>query len=376
MGWRRGRVMAAFLRWTQSCILLSSWLWGCGGRLDHEVGSKPPDAAAGAPASATGGAPTVGDCGTVPQRVEAPIEIAPLPGGVQMFAELWSSRNDLVAGVGEHVIYCGSTSALHASGGSCVDLGVPADLLIPDSSPFDDQDPWSAWGSATDDFYFVQWGSVLHYDGRNWAEREELGKPVLEVTGSGPNELWLTDMDHVNWHFVNGALEKIPPYIGSYVTELHGGGPGEVWGIRVSAARSQRDTPRELMHYVRGERWTGTGLVGIVSFSVTSATNAWATDGSFLYHYDGQCWSEFADPASTLEISHAPLRDVWAHRPDDVWLTAGDAHLRHWNGHGWALMSLPTQGALGDIWGTPRGVWVLEEGQDGAGAYYFVPYVG
>jgi hypothetical protein len=139
---------------------------------------------------------------------------------------------------------------------------VPADLLIPDSSPFDDQDPWSAWGSATDDFYFVQWGSVLHYDGRNWAEREELGKPVLEVTGSGPNELWLTDMDHVNWHFVNGALEKIPPYIGSYVTELHGGGPGEVWGIRVSAARSQRDTPRELMHYVRGERWTGTGLVG------------------------------------------------------------------------------------------------------------------
>jgi hypothetical protein len=183
-------------------------------------------------------------------------------------------------------------------------------------------------------------------------------------------------MDHVNWHFVNGALEKIPPYIGSYVTELHGGGPGEVWGIRVSAARSQRDTPRELMHYVRGERWTGTGLVGIVSFSVTSATNAWATDGSFLYHYDGQCWSEFADPASTLEISHAPLRDVWAHRPDDVWLTAGDAHLRHWNGHGWALMSLPTQGALGDIWGTPRGVWVLEEGQDGAGAYYFVPYVG
>lgn len=369
--------MAAFARWMHSCILLSFGAWACGGRVEPNLGSNASDAAAGA--AATGGTTSTvaARCDGVPHRTEAPIQVAERPASIRASPARWSSSSALIAGAGQHVIYCGITGSRLASGGGCDDLGVPSEPLIPPVSPFDWADGWSAWGSAADDFYFAQWGKIYHYDGRSWSELEGLKNRFYSVTGSRPNELWLTTAGYDNYHFVAGTLTHVPSLPSASVRNLRAGGPGEVWGIRVDSAGSPPPRgPRELVRYVEGTHWIGTGLVDIQSLSVTSATNAWAIAGHSIYRFDGQCWSEFEDPALTVQVSTAPLSRVWASSPDNVWLTGGDAWLRHWNGQSWTLTSLDTQHPLSDIWETSAGLWVLEDSQAGGDTFYFVPRTG
>lgn len=116
--------------------------------------------------------------------------------------------------------------------------------------------------------------------------------------------------------------------------------------------------------------------------SAVSATDAWAVGytqsnynvyRSLAEHWNGKKWSIIATPK--LGVQYSPLYSVSADAANDVWAVGyvakfrqfSSALIEHWNGTQWSVISSPSIGNGGVLYGvtalSPTNVWAV-------GAYY------
>jgi hypothetical protein len=105
-----------------------------------------------------------------------------------------------------------------------------------------------------------------------------------------------------------------------------------------------------------GTYWSNVPIganVGLSSVSGTGPDDVWATGG---YHWNGSNWSLPGGPVVA--------GDVWAGGPNNVWGTAGQGNVVHWDGTAWTKMQavkFPEFG-LSAIWADATTAWAVGEG--------------
>ncbi|MGD0992531.1 MAG: Ig-like domain-containing protein [Gemmatimonadales bacterium] len=239
----------------------------------------------------------------------------------------WTSLNPAIATVNASTGVVTAASAgqatisatadgLPAYGLATVGVDGPAANLLVSLASGTTQPLTDVWGTAPTNVYAVGGGgTVLHFDGTNWAAQ-------LSGTSSQLRNAW-------------GASDTSIFVVGYGGTVLRWNGSS--WNIVASG--------------------TSQNLRGVWG---TSPVNAFAVGaGGTILHWDGSSWSAMTSPTTQN------LLRVWGTSPTDVYAVGGSGTVLHWNGGSWTLEATPTTANLYSVWGTsPSDVFAV--GDSGA----------
>jgi hypothetical protein len=220
-----------------------------------------------------------------------------------------------------------------------------------------------------------------YYSAGSWGTALPLtdGHEFSEVTGTSIHDFWLKAAPHFAtssyqtrseiYRVVDGVATAVPPPAlprpdakPGVIDRLQAGAGEELWAIQ---ADQPGQFPNEVLHLTDGT-WNRTGLVDVEAIFVASDHSVWAVGGTSIHRFADGCWVSWEDPRTMLGEAPSNLRRVWARSANEVWVTGEDQLLRHWNGEAWSLATMSTSATvpLGDLSGTPTGVWVLLRGYD------------
>jgi uncharacterized protein YjdB len=239
----------------------------------------------------------------------------------------WTSLNPAIATVNASTGVVTAASAgqatisatadgLPAYGLATVGVDGPAANLLVSLASGTTQPLTDVWGTSPTNVYAVGGGgTVLHFDGTNWAAQ-------LSGTSSQLRNAWGASDTSI---FVVGY--------GGTILRWH----GSSWNIVASG--------------------TSQNLRGVWG---TSPVNAFAVGaGGTILHWDGSSWSAMTSPTTQN------LLRVWGTSPTDVYAVGGSGTVLHWDGGSWTLEATPTTANLYSVWGTsPSDVFAV--GDSGA----------
>jgi hypothetical protein len=225
------------------------------------------------------------------------------------------------------------------------------------------EDLLDVWGSGPEDVWTVgTHGSVLHFDGSQWvALPSGVDQQLSGVSGTGPNDVWMVGAHSAALHW-NGSMFQNT--IGLAEDELLGvwsGAEGFVFASGISAGIAY------LRHF-DGTRWHEAVLNqagSLWDIWGNSVNDVWTVgtarnNQGFLLHFEGQAWN-------FSKYEGAPLRSVWGTGPNDVWCVAYDGPIQHWNGTSWRVYDENLR--LFGVWGSSEtDVWAI--GTEGALVHY------
>lgn len=77
--------------------------------------------------------------------------------------------------------------------------------------------------------------------------------------------------------------------------------------------------------------------------------NYWMTDGSVLYHYDG---NGIALTYRVYYLSHSAIHSAWGTSSNDMYFVGDSGTILHFDGTNWTKMVTPSIKELNSIWGT------------------------
>lgn len=241
----------------------------------------------------------VGDHGTILRRNDGTDWTAMSSGTTSDLLSVWAwSSSD---------VWVGSTSGtiLHFNGASW-------SQIIADIPRVD-----SIWGSSASNVYFVGSTQVLRWNGSSLSAVISFGGTLLSVSGTGPNDVWVTG-EVTNLHRYNGtAWANSASSVGNSMWAILAIATNDVWA---SSMVPGRDTS----HY-NGSRW------------ITIKTSPLASTGA-LFH----------------SLSAEAANDVWG---------VGNSKIGHWNGTAWSLEEPFGSGqALWSISTLPGHAWIVGDG--------------
>jgi hypothetical protein len=213
----------------------------------------------------------------------------------------------------------------------------------------------SVWGSSTTDVWAAGFVSGLqHFDGFTWKPATSpLAAKITRVWGFGPNDVWAIDTDGGVDHFdgTSWTQQKVVKP-GMKPAAVYGAAPNDVW----VAADFGLNTPTTFYRW-NGATWTavpaGVPYLQVTSMSGTGVNDIWAGGSQGLVHWNGTAWEGRTPPGAM----HAP--GVWAASANDVWVASGRAEIDHWDGTTWTKLDpglrgsrlLTVQGrSAGDVW--------------------------
>lgn len=260
------------------------------------------------------------------------------------------------------------------------------------------------WAANAHDVFAVSEGTVLHYDGNYWRAMDAgegcgCEATLYSVWGSDGRDVWAvgTSANVRHWTGTTWDAVDVPAAAGADLYSIWGAGADDIWAVGDAGT---------ILHYDGGD-WTASGLDGLTQpvnsvwgantenvwavtafgtvlhydgawqqdttfqntslFAVwgTSGSDIWAAgetngDGGFagaLFHYDGEAWTQVADP----ELDVAPLYAGWSSGPTDVWVTSGGDVL-HWDGESWTRLQVASGAPLYGITGSgPADVFTVGE---------------
>jgi hypothetical protein len=180
---------------------------------------------------------------------------------------------------------------------------------------------------------------VLHWDGAHWRDAIEASVPDLTgIWASSPNDLWCSARDGSVWHFDGQRWTATMVEAGAVWQDISGSGPDDIWLVGIG---------HEQVAHFGGTGWDTRplGLSDGVLHAVLSRspTDVWVAgerwprspdSGVFpenlpvVMHYDGSAWSERALPDPMWD--EVPLSHITA-RGDDLYFESAFKTL-HWNG--------------------------------------------
>lgn len=165
-------------------------------------------------------------------------------------------------------------------------------------------------------------GFVGHWDGTQWVNRgEKTDKVIYNIQQLGPNDVWAA-----GGMFANEGGELVP-----YPELMHWN--GTAW------TRPDLGSPRTLFR----------------SMAVFGPADIWASGyGGFMFHYDGQAWTNYAIDTESYILSLA------GKAANDIWGVGTQGKIVHWDGASWHDAASPTEKQLGDLAVLPDGTgWAV-----------------
>jgi hypothetical protein len=189
------------------------------------------------------------------------------------------------------------------------------------------------WGNGTSAVYVASAdGRVARYDGTTWSmEDVSPGVALDKVWGSSPNDVWAFGasgafhrVDATTW--TRYALSDRP------VRNVSGTGPNDIWVVEAG-------TPNQLWHW-NGTAWsmadTGASFSMIAVAAVAVDDVHVSEEQGRMLHYNGSTWTE------TILAPLADLRFLAATAADDV-IAGSERDLFHFNGTIWSPMRPPIE---------------------------------
>ncbi len=306
------------------------------------------------------------------------------PGSYQMnLGSLWGSCDTDVFVVGHSDDIRGEMWHYNGRGWSIVNLSalyggtVSGAIDLSAVYGFDSNDVWAVGERLwLENNTFLDSSLIIHWNGFKWEESKVTGGPLIDIGGSGPDDIWATGantvfhFDGISWH---KAPVPIPPQ-----------------GVRFIS--------------VIGVSTDDAYMVGYRNDVVQPAdTNAY-----FLYHFDGISWSVKDSIVQTAYSPLAPVRfgvklfsvkgvafssgnnvvfrredNSWANifQASGVWIVGGDdvdnlyalggyGTIYYFNGSDWESVTIPyVSTTLYGVWTNGKQVFIV--GNDGFKTYVF-----
>jgi len=209
-------------------------------------------------------------------------------------------------------------------------------------------------------------GRVSHYNGLTWRPSSITCTKVLDVFGTGPNNVYLVTWDAKCYNY-DGQMwrnMRLPNTISSYyyLRGIWASSPNDVFVVGDRRRGRYKRNINTILHY-NGTSWSEMEH----PYNDGSLNDVWGTgpndvfvvgqNGTIL-HYDGKFWQE------ETELSHYALTAVWGTGPNDVFAVGALCTILHYDGESWTESPVKLQSGfdkfmkgkrghtLYDIWGT------------------------
>jgi len=202
------------------------------------------------------------------------------------------------------------------------------------------------WAAAADDVWAVgSNGLLLHYDGAWSVETPLGGEDILDVWGSGSDnvyaiidEVTLGQPNTAHWDGSTWAFEVLvndnPP------SAISGSSPTDIWmvGRHGQLRRYDGTTATE----VSQDLLSGSAESGVWT---NAADDVWIVGNNEVLHFDGAAW----------EAHHIDGDDptaIWASGHDNVFVVGQSGLVSHWDGATWTAETSGTSEDLLAVWGS------------------------
>lgn len=233
----------------------------------------------------------VGDGGTILRRQNGNAWVQMASGSTANLRGLWAASSSDVWATGV--------------GGTILHFNGAAWSAVPGAT----SDVDAVWGSSSTDVWFCGSGTVLRWNGNGFT-RFGFGGTLLAVSGTGPNDVWVTG-ENTNTHHWNGS---------TWTTVNPGAGTSTLLTILALASNdvwvADFMPGKQTMHFT-GAKWVAQSTGGALfnSLSALAANNIWGVGGSRVGHWTGSAWA-------TPEQPFGANTNLWS-----VTTTAGHAWL-------------------------------------------------
>lgn len=175
------------------------------------------------------------------------------------------------------------------------------------SGPTTDLD--AVWAASSTDVWFAGSTAVLRWNGSTFSTAGSFSGPLLSVSGTGPNDVWVTG-ENTNVHHWNGS---------TWTTLFPGVGTTSYLSVLAVAANddwvSDFIPNKETAHW-NGSKWTAVkaSTGGWNGMSALSSTDIWGAGGSHVAHWNGTAWTAETPPGSS------PVLWSVTTRPGNAWV--------------------------------------------------------
>ena len=248
---------------------------------------------------------------------------------------------------------------------------------------------FGVWGSSASDVFAVgSGGTILHYDGSAWSVMNSGTKWSLQdIWGSSQTDVYAVGY-YSEWDESNGSVywSTILHYDGENWTEKDNiwPYPHGIWGTSpcdVFAVGCSGGGFNALLHY-DGVNWSWSEAIS-ASYDVdffdiwgSSPSDVFAVGRSGnIVHYDG------SEVKSMMSCTYNLLNGIWGSSHSDVYAVGYYGTILHYNGKKWSTMStdttwgnLTTYGrpTLNGVWGnSPSDVFVVGDTEYGGTILHF-----
>ena len=167
-------------------------------------------------------------------------------------------------------------------------------------------------------------GALMRWTGLDWQSiASDLMVSVDALWGSGPNDLWATDIlflyrfDGTSWRKVANPPQAVAGTTQTF-SRISGSGPNDVWFSSHEAA-----------YHWTGSDWSAKPYLvskNLKAISASSASDVWAISDTTVYRWNGTDFDLAAWPRTT-----DLLQGLWVFGSNDVWINASDSYW-HWDG--------------------------------------------
>ena len=261
--------------------------------------------------------------------------------GLSWNVSLWMGGNVIWGNAGDDVFVGGPSGAIRHYDGHTwtqIETGIQSDIL-------------GAWGSSSNDMYFVGGHSVFHWDGSTCTESMRASEPYNEYFGTWLGAIWGRSPTDI---FVGGS--EFRHYDGSRWRQVLGlipggniGTVGVVYGSGLVTATWDGKSLWQTYGY-DGTEWKYLGdidadiHIGVIWGSSLSDIFAIGEGGS-IWRYDGVRWNFRA-------WSPGGLNGVWGTSGSDIFAVGDGGTILHFDGSTWSWMPSGTTTSLGGVWGS------------------------
>jgi hypothetical protein len=221
--------------------------------------------------------------------------------------------------------------------------------------PGDGRDPWllDVWGSSGSDVFAVgEQGTILHYDGAEWAAMDPgVDGSLYAVWGTSGTDVHVvgevcsgTGCRGVVLHYDGAGWAEVGPDTNASLRGVWTGG-GQVFVVGVSQVANGIYDAEVLYH--DGAEWSHTQFPGAFLHTWGSGVDDVMAVGTAVYGWDGADWSRLIRLQAGLDLT-----GVWGASGSDVFVT-GTAGVIHFDGTTWAELAPRWQSG----YGRHHGVW-------------------
>jgi hypothetical protein len=269
------------------------------------------------------------------------------------------------------------------------------------------RDLFTIWGTGPNDMWAAGSGVMMYNNGTRWVVIPGDWKGVVEIHGSGTDDVWAVGGGYGEIHHFNGRRWSLVPAINENWSAVWAGAPdnayvvGSAWGnvIRWNGTGWETVFPHAYGRSFYDVWGFGEDDVFLTGGWWNSATQR---NDNFVWHWDGTAWDSTAMPAgqgigamwgaSRTELygvggsgniqrfdgtswtrvgagaTSFPLRQIWGSGPNDIWAVGGftggaEAAVVHWDGVAWTAVQTGAPGSvLGVFSPNPDKVYLVGRG--------------